>query len=76
MKLSAGWPGGYHGLSTHGGAAIRTLVTLLFLSGAIMVLLGVFRVGFAVRFWQRMQWLAWVYVAVMIVSAVRLWLSA
>ena len=38
-----------------------------------MALLGLVRVPFAVRFWRRMQWVAWVYVAVVIASAIRLW---
>lgn len=41
-----------------------------------MVGLGVLRIPFAVRFWQRAQWVAWAYIAVVIVSAVRLaWFS-
>jgi len=41
-----------------------------------MALLGLMRVPFAVRLWRRMQWLAWVYIAVVVIAAVRLaWLS-
>ena len=38
-----------------------------------MALLGLVRVPFAVRFWRKMQWVAWVYIAVVIASAIRLW---
>jgi hypothetical protein len=43
------------------------------MAGVLMALLGVLRFPFAVRFWQRMQWVAWVYVVVLVFSAVRLW---
>jgi hypothetical protein len=43
------------------------------LVGVVMALLGFVRVPFAVRFWQRMQWVAWVYVTVVLLSALRLW---
>lgn len=35
-----------------------------------MAALGVVRVPFAVRFWRRLQWVAFVYVAVVVASAV------
>ncbi len=47
---------------------------MLLAAGALMALLGVVRVPFAVRFWRRMQWVAWVYIAVVVLSALRLWL--
>jgi hypothetical protein len=56
-----------------GGATIKTVLTVLMLVGVVMALLGVVRVPFAVRFWQRMQWVAWVYVTVVLLSALRLW---
>lgn len=45
----------------------------MMLAGVVMALLGLVRVPFAVRFWSRLQWVAWVYVAVVILSAIRLW---
>jgi hypothetical protein len=56
-----------------GGTAIKTILTLMMLAGVAMALLGFVRVPFAVRFWRRMQWVAWVYIAVVILSAIRLW---
>lgn len=44
------------------------------MAGVLMALLGVLRFPFAVRFWRRMQWLAWVYIAVLVLSALRVWL--
>jgi hypothetical protein len=38
-----------------------------------MALLGVLRFPFAVRFWRRMQWLPWLYVVVLVLSALRVW---
>jgi len=55
------------------GAAIKTLLTALFLGFVIMALLGLVRVPFAVRFWRRMQWLMWVYLAVVVAAAVRIY---
>ena len=56
-----------------GGATIKTVLTVMMLVGVVMALLGFVRVPFAVRFWRRMQWLAWVYIAVVLLSALRLW---
>ncbi len=53
---------------------IKTLFTLLLLAGVLMALLGVIRVPFAVRFWRKLQWVAWVYIAVVVLSAIRLWM--
>jgi len=55
------------------GAAIKTLLTVLFLGFVLMALLGLVRVPFAVRFWRRMQWLMWVYLAVVVAAAVRIY---
>jgi hypothetical protein len=41
-----------------------------------MALLGLVRVPFAVRFWRRMQWLMWVYLAVVVAAAVRLYFTS
>lgn len=56
-----------------GGQAIRsiiqTLLNVLLVSGLLMAALGLLRVRFAVRFWRRMQWLAWAYIGVVVLSA-------
>jgi len=39
-----------------------------------MAVLAIVRVPFAVRFWRRTYWLGWVYVALVVAAAVRLWL--
>jgi hypothetical protein len=46
----------------------------MMLVAVTMAVLGFVRIPFAVRFWRKLQWVAWVYVAVVIFSAVRLWL--
>ena len=63
----------YNAKKRRGGATIKTVLTVLMLAGVVMALLGVVRVPFAVRFWQRLQWVAWVYVVVVLLSALRLW---
>lgn len=67
-------PPRYNADERAGGAAIKTLLTVMMLAAVAMAVLGFVRVPFAVRFWRRLQWVAWVYVAVVILSAVRLWL--
>ena len=42
---------------------------VLIYSGLVMAVLGLLRIRFAVRFWRRMQWVAWLYIAVVVVSA-------
>ncbi|MGE0540380.1 MAG: hypothetical protein AB7R89_09370 [Dehalococcoidia bacterium] len=66
-------PSRYNAVKGRGGTTIKTVLTVLMLVGVVMALLGVVRVPFAVRFWRRMQWVAWVYVAVVLLSAIRLW---
>ena len=39
-----------------GGAAIKTLLNIVIISGALMALLGLLRIPFAVRFWRKAQW--------------------
>lgn len=46
---------------------------MLLLAGVLMAGMGVLRIPFAVRFWRKMQWVAWVYIAVVVLSAVRIW---
>jgi hypothetical protein len=60
-------------MKRRGGATIKTVLTVLMLAGVVMALLGIVRVPFAVRFWRRLQWVAWVYVVVVLLSALRLW---
>ena len=52
---------------------IKTLLTVLLFAGVLMAALGFLRVPFAVRFWRKLQWVAWVYIAVVVLSAIRLW---
>lgn len=63
----------YNAKEWRGGTTIKTVLTVLLLVGVVMALLGIVRVPFAVRFWRRMQWVAWVYVVVVLFSALRLW---
>ena len=67
-------PSRYNATRTRGGVTIKTVLTVMMLAGVVMALLGAVRVPFAVRFWQRLQWVAWVYIAVVLLSALRLWL--
>jgi hypothetical protein len=62
-------------MRTTGGRAIKTLLTALFVAFLIVAVLGLLRVPFAVRFWRRMQWLLWVYFIVVVLAAVRLYLT-
>jgi hypothetical protein len=62
-------------VSTDGGVPIKTILLLLMLSGLLMAGLAFLRVPFAVRFWRKLYWIGWLYVAVVVLSAVRLWLS-
>lgn len=55
-----------------GGDAIKTILTVLFVAGLFVAFLGLIRVPFAVRFWRRLQWVAWVYMVVLVLSALRL----
>ncbi len=64
----------YNAVRDRGGTTIKTVLTVMMLAGVVMALLGVVRVPFAVRFWRRLQWVAWVYIAVVLLSALRLWL--
>ena len=59
--------------SLRGVSPIKTLLTALLFAGMLMALLGILRVPFAVRFWRKLQWVAWVYIAVVVLSAIRLW---
>ena len=52
---------------------MRALLTVMFIAALLVAAMGVLRVPFAVRFWRRMQWVAWVYIAVVVLSALRLW---
>jgi hypothetical protein len=67
-------PTRYNAKKRRGGATIKTVLTVLMLAGVVMALLGIVRVPFALRFWQRLQWVAWVYVVVVLLSALRLWI--
>jgi hypothetical protein len=55
------------------GTAIKTLLWLTILAGLIMAGLGVLRVPFAVRLMRRLYWLGWIYVVVVVLSALRLY---
>lgn len=58
-----------------GAGAIKTLLSLALLAFLFVAFLGLLRVPFAVRFWRRMQWLLWVYFAVVVLAAVRLYFT-
>jgi hypothetical protein len=62
-------------MRTRGGIPIKTLLTALFVGFLIVAMLGLMRVPFAVRFWRRMQWVLWVYFIVVVLAAVRLYLT-
>src|SRR5687767_11802915 len=49
--------------------AIKLLTNLLILSGLLMAVLGILRVGFARRFWTKMQWVAFTYIAIILMLA-------
>jgi hypothetical protein len=53
--------------------AAPSLLRLLFdvgvLVALVMIVLGIFRVGFAVRFWKRMQVIAFTYIAIIVLLA-------
>ena len=52
---------------------MKTLLWLMILSALLMVALAAVRVPFAVRFMRRLYWLGWIYVAVVVLSAIRLY---
>lgn len=56
------------------GAFLRTLFTFAVLLGAVMACLGWLRIGFAVRFWRKVMWIGWLYVALVLFGALRFWL--
>jgi hypothetical protein len=58
-----------------GGHTIKALLSALFVAFLVVAMLGLLRVPFAVRFWRRMQWLLWVYFIVVVLAAVRLYLT-
>jgi len=41
----------------------------MILSGLLMAALGVFRVPFALRFWRKLQWVAFTYIAIILMLA-------
>ena len=63
----------YHACMGQQTSLLRTLIQLMFVAAVLMAALGVLRVPFAVRFWRRAEWVAWVWIAVMVLGAARIW---
>lgn len=56
------------------GSFLRALFSFALLLGAVMAGLAWLRVGFALRFWRKLMWIGWLYVALVLFGALRFWL--